>query len=160
MIRHLIFSVAIAFTMAKAAAQETLGEPMPLIPESPLPANKPKPQPVVPKKKSSTEQAADDLQTRLRYRDAKTKALQDPRLQQEWERAHATKTEPARREAMKSYYTMFCDRMIRIDPGVKTQVEALRKSLAWRFTSTITTATKPVKPVGELDDANPDVTDN
>ena len=140
----------LAFLLAaNAIAQELPGEPLPLIPESPVTTAKPKAQPVPAKKKSSTEQASDDLQTRIRYREAKTKALQDPRLQQEWDRAHAMKTEPERRAAMKSYYTMLCDRMVRLDPTVKTRVEALRKSLAWRYDSAPAQRAKMAKPVEE-----------
>ena len=121
---------ALCLFAAVADAQEIPGDALGLIPESPVPAKKPKP---APPKKSSTEQASDDLQTRIRYREARTKALQDPKIQMEWDRAQAAKTDPEKREAMKNYYTLLCDRVVKIDPATKPRIEKLRQSLAWRF---------------------------
>ena len=115
-----------------ATAEETPGDPLSLIPELPAPVAKPKPN-AAPAKKSATEQASDDMQSRIRYREAKTKVLQDPRFQAEWDRAHAAKTDPERREILKDYYTLFCDRMLKVDPTLRPRVEVLRRSLAWRF---------------------------
>ena len=127
-------TAALCLLATIATTEETPGDPLSLIPESPIPVAKPKPKPAPsPEKKSSTEQASDDLQTRIRYREAKTKAMQDPKVQAEWDRAHAVKTDAERRAALKSYYNLYCDRMEKIDPVVKPRVELLRKSLAWRF---------------------------
>ena len=127
-------TAALCLLATIATAEETPGDPLSLIPESPIPVAKPKPKPAPsPEKKSATEQASDDLQTRIRYREAKTKAMQDPKVQAEWDRAHAVKTDAERRAAMKNYYNLYCDRMEKIDPLVKPRVELLRKSLAWRF---------------------------
>ncbi len=128
--RLLAFPFALCLFAAVADAQELPGDSLGLIPESPAPAKKPK---STPPKKSSTEQASDDLQTRIRYREARTKALQDPRIQMEWDRAHAAKTDPEKREALRSYYQLFCDRVVKIDPTTKPRIETLRKTLAWRL---------------------------
>ena len=136
MTRLLALTAALCLLATIAPAEETLGDPMSLIPESPAPAAKAKTKPKAaasPEKKSSTEQASDELQMRIRYREAKTKAMQDPKVQAEWDRAHAVKTDAERRAALKSYYNLYCDRMEKIDPVVKPRVELLRKSLAWRF---------------------------
>ena len=151
MTRLLALPAAMCLLAVNTLAQELPGDSLGLIPEVP-PANvKPKSEPSQPRKKSSTEQASDDLQTRIRYREAKTRALQDPKIHQELDRANAAKTDPDKREALKSYYKMLCDRMVKIDPTVKPRVEALRKSLAWRLEPGARQRAKLVKPAEELD---------
>ena len=133
---------------ATLSTQELPGDSLGLIPESPTPAKKPKP---APPKKSSTEQASDDLQTRIRYREARTKALQDPGIQMEWDRAQTAKTDPEKREALRSYYKMLCDRVVKIDPRTKPRIEALRNTLAWRLEPNHRKREKLVKPADEED---------
>ena len=127
-------TVALCLPATFALAEETPGEPPSLIPEliAPVAKKKPKTEPE-PATKSATEQASDDLQSRIRWREAKTRALQDPRIRAEWNRAHAEKTDPGKRDALKSYYSLFYDRMAKIDPALKPRLEALRKSLASRL---------------------------
>ena len=137
---------------AAPPAQELPGESLELIPEVPKGTARPKAKPSEPKKKSSTEQASDDLQARIRYREARTRALEDPRLQQEWDRAQAAKTEPDKREALKSYYNLLCDRMIKIDPALKPRVETYRKTLGWRLDPGARLRAKVVKPADEREE--------
>ena len=137
---------ALFFLAAIADAQELPGDSLGLIPESPAPAAKPK---SAPAKKSSTEQASDDLQARIRYREARTKALQDPRIQMEWDRAQAAKTDSEKREALKSYYNLICDRVVKIDPATKPHIETLRKTLAWRLETKHSKREKLAKPADE-----------
>ncbi len=144
--RLLALPFALWLFASNAFAQELPSDSLGLIPESPAPAKKPKP---APQKKSSTEQASDDLQTRIRYREARTKALQDPKIQMEWARAHAAKTDPEKREALKNYYQMFCDRIVKIDPTTKPRIETLRKTLAWRLEPGHRKREKLEKPVEE-----------
>ncbi len=157
MTRLAAISAALAFLATTALAQELPGDSLGLIPEAPTTAAKTKAQPVAPKKKSSTEQASEDLKMRIHYREAKTKVLQDPKLHEEWNRAHAQRTEPERREALKSYYKLFCDRVEKADPSVKPKVEELRKSLTWRLEPGVHI---PPKMVKQVDAENPDATDN
>ena len=170
MSRLLVLYAALSLPVAIAAAQEAPaepsakvpqaappasdlpGEPLELIPEGPKGTARPKAQPSEPKKKSSTEQASDDLQARIRYREARTRALEDPKLQQEWDRAQAAKTEPDKRRALKSYYNLLCDRMVKIDSTVKLRVEAYRKTLAWRLDPGARLRAKVVKPADERDE--------
>ena len=176
MSRLLVVFIAVSFPIALAQAQETPAEtpglkpiekPVPqaapppqelpgesfeLIPELPKGTARPKVKPSEPKKKSSTEQASDDLQARIRYREARTRALEDPKLQQEWDRAQAAKTEPAKREALKTYYNLLCDRMVKIDSTLKPRVEAYRKTLAWRLDPGARLRAKVAKPVEERDE--------
>lgn len=147
----LVFAAATCLLAANAFAQELPGEPLELIPEAPTTTAKPKSDPVQPRKKSSTEQASDDLQARIRYREAKTKALQTPGLQQEWNRANSAKTDPEKREALKSYYKILYDRIVKIDPTLKPRVEAQRKSITWRLEPGVLRRAKLVKPEDEPD---------
>ena len=133
-------------------SQELPGESLELIPEAPKGTARPKAKSSEPKKKSSTEQASDDLQARIRYREIRTRALEDPKLQQEWDRAEAAKTEPDKREALKSYYRLLCDRMIRLDPTVKPRVEAYRKTLGWRLDPAARLRAKMARPSDERDE--------
>jgi hypothetical protein len=136
-------------------AEEPAGEPSALIPELPPVSPPAKPAPAEPKKKSSTEQESDDLQARIRYREVKTKALRDPKIQQEWDRAEAAKTDPEKREYLKSYYKLLCDRMVKIDSSVKPRVDALRKSLVWRLEPGLRQRAKLVRPVEEVETEEP-----
>ena len=135
--------------------EELPGEPSALIPELPPSVPMPKTTPAEPKKKSSTEQESDDLQARIRYREAKTKALQDPKIQAEWDRAEKAKTDPEKREILKNYYKLLCDRMVKIDSSVKPRVDALRRSLAWRLEPGALQRAKLVRPVEEADIEEP-----
>ena len=146
MTRFLALPFALSLFAAMADAQEIPGDSLGLIPETPASAKKPAP---MPQKKSTTEQASDDLQARIRYREARTKALQDPKIQMEWDRAQAAKTDPEKREAMKSYYTLLCDRVVKVDPSTKPRVEKLRQSLAWRFETGHRKREKLAKPADE-----------
>ena len=150
--RLFLIPATACFLVAETFAQELPGESLGLIPEAPKPVEKPKAEPATPKKKSSTEQASDDLQTRIRYREAKTRALENPRLQQEWDRAQAAKSEPEKREALKSYYKLLCDRMVKIDPTVKPRVDAFRKTLGWRLDPGARLRARIVKPAEERED--------
>ena len=152
MTRHIALPAAFCLLAANAFAQELPGESLNLIPETPKSTAKPKAQSLEPKKKSSTEKESDDLASRIRYREARTRALQDPGVQQEWDRAQAAKTEPEKRETMKSYYKLLCDRMVRVDPTVKPRVEVLRKSLVWRLDPGARLRARLVKPADERDE--------
>ena len=152
MTRLSIISPFLCLFAANAIGQELPGESLGLIPEAPQIATKPKSKSAPPpKKKSSTEQESDDLQSRIRYREAKTKAMQDPKVQLEWDRAQTAKTDPEKRDALKGYYRLLCDRMVRIDSSVKPRVESLRKSLAWHLDPDARQRVKLVKPANELD---------
>src|SRR5688500_15229215 len=64
--------------------------PLPLIPEQPELSKRPKSSTTEIKKerKSSTEAASDALQQRIRFRQAKTRAGNDPAVRAEWDRAN------------------------------------------------------------------------
>jgi hypothetical protein len=111
---------------------EPVGE-FSLIPETLLPSTKPKSSGAVVKKKSSTEQAGDDLQMRIRLRQVKSKALQDPKFETEWAQAQAATTNAAKRDLLTRYYNSLYDRMAALDPKLKPRLEEMRQSLTWRI---------------------------
>jgi hypothetical protein len=59
-----------------------------------------------------------DIRLHIRIREAQTRAANDRSVQADWVAAHNTRTDPARREALKRYYNHLYDRMIQIDPSV------------------------------------------
>ena len=128
-----------------ALAQAVPGEGLSLIPEVPAVGEKLKKRVPVPLKKSSTEQTSDDLQARIRFRQAKTKAMQDPRLQAEWDQAQAAKTDLEKRETLQRYYALLFDRMIRLDASVKPRVELERKTTKWRLEQRGIRLTEPLE---------------
>ena len=88
---------------------------------------------MVVQKKSPTVQASDDLQARVRYRQAKTKALQDPKLQQLWARAQKAPSDQQKRELLKSFYDALYARILKINGSLKPRVKLARQSQQWRL---------------------------
>ena len=132
-------------------------EPLPLIPESPEPVRKPSGRAIsepAKEKKSKTEIAADEMQERIHYRQAKTKALQDPALRDEWDRAHQTRTDYERRAALKSYYLKLYGRMARLDPSIKKRIDLEQERSLHRLLQTRIAATEALES-DERDDREP-----
>jgi hypothetical protein len=106
---------------------------LPLIPEVPLPSERPPRPPAAqsPIKtkgtSSATAQAEDELKQRIRLREARTKALRDPAVQAEWTRANEVKTDYERREALRNYYKLLYGRMVKLDSSLKSPVDKLLK---------------------------------
>jgi hypothetical protein len=84
--------------------------------------------------KTQTEIAVEALLAKVRYREARTRALSDPAFTEELQRAKAAKTEYAKRESYKRYYTALYDRIAKIDPRVKDLVELRKKFTLNRLT--------------------------
>jgi hypothetical protein len=66
------------------------------------------------------------LQERIHYRDLKTRILADGVLQQQWDLAQRARTDAGKREGLKKYYTMFFDRMEKLDPAMKPKIDRRR----------------------------------
>lgn len=113
-----------------AAAQ--VAEPLPLIPETLAPAEKMPErttgEPDASRKKSKTETAADDLKQRIRFREVKTRALSDPQVRDEWQRAEAARTDAGKREALRRFYERLYARMLRLDGSLKSRIAAAERS--------------------------------
>ncbi len=132
-------------------------EPLPLIPESPATTRKPTGSAIsepAKEKKSKTEIAADEMQERIHYRQAKTKALQDPALQAEWDRAHQTRTDFARRAALKEYYVKLYGRMAKLDPSIKKRIALEQERSLHKLVQTRVAATEAPESADQ-DDREP-----
>lgn len=104
-------------TPGAPAADEPAAPLTPPLPDSRMPARKP----------SKTLATEEELKARIRFREVKTRALEDPAVQGEWERAHAAKTDPERREAFHAYYTRLFARMLKLDGSLAERIEAHKK---------------------------------
>jgi hypothetical protein len=122
-------------------------EPLPLIPEAPEPTERPRTSDIQEprrEKKSSTEEATNEMKERIRYREVKTRALKDPAIQAEWERAHKVGTDYEKRESLKKYYTMLYARMARIDKTLKKRIAEQERTSIRRLTQTRIDPTEPL----------------
>ncbi len=73
-----------------------------------------------------------ELDLRIRYRKAQSKAAMDPAVQAAWEESRTALTDYEKRDAMKAYYTRLFKKMLAIDKGLTVIVDdrqryALRK---------------------------------
>lgn len=117
--------------------------PLRLIPDSPVQrASKKSAQQAAPDQKTKTEIAAEEMADRIRYRRARTKALNDPAVQGELARAQAARTDYEKREALKSYYKLLYARMAKIDPSLKSRIAVDSQSSLWRLTQKRISATE------------------
>lgn len=83
------------------------------------------------KEKARTDKTAvadDALQKKIKLREIKTKALRDPAVQAEWDKAAVAKTDYEKREIMKNYYRLLSALMVKMDATLKTDIETLRDS--------------------------------
>ena len=115
---------------------------LPLIPDIPESVRKPARE-VTQRPNSKTAAADDALQERIRMRAAKTKALRDPAVQAEWEKAQAAPTDYEKREGLKSYYRALYSRMLRIDGSLKAPIEESKKRALARLEQTRIAPTVP-----------------
>ena len=87
-----------------------------------------------------------ELAERIRFREAKTKALRDPAVQLHWKRSTQAETDFEKREALKSYYNVLFARIGKID-GTLTKLVALRQATALRaLTQSRIDPTEPLDP--------------
>ena len=102
-----------------------------LIPDAPPPLEKPpgrsgsggsRAGAVNPIKKNKTEVAVQDYSQRIKFREAKTKAERDEKIQAELETADAAKTDEEKRAALKRYYKLLYAKILKIDGSLKKLV--------------------------------------
>lgn len=111
------------------------------VPQNPKPEAAPKPE-----GKSKTEENAEELIERIRFREARVKALRDPQVQAEWDRAGKAKTDFEKREALKRYYKLLYARILKIDGSVKKTAN-LRETISLRrLEQTRIDPTEPLDP--------------
>lgn len=123
---------------AAPATGGTVAEPAPLIPEPPPlvppsgtlsvpPSRGDLPSPEQSFQKSKTGAAISQVDQKVRYRQAKTRALKDEKLSAMKDEAYAAHTEREKRAGLKKYYNALFDRMLKIDGSVKPEIEKNRK---------------------------------
>ncbi len=87
-------------------------------------------------KKSKTEQAEDDLLKRIWFRQAMTHVLADPTVQEAWRSSQGTRTDYEQREALKRYYTLLYDKMLKVEPRAALLIADAKKAAIARETQT------------------------
>lgn len=73
-------------------------------------------------RKNSTEESTENIADNIAYRKAKTKALRDDRIQLALADVAAAKTDQEKRAALKQYYTLLADRILKLDGSIKKLV--------------------------------------
>jgi hypothetical protein len=86
------------------------------------------------------------LQQRIRFRQAKTRASNDPAVQAEWARANAARTDFEKRDALKAYYKALFNRMRRIDGSLRARIAETEQRAMKRLTQTRIDPTEPIDP--------------
>jgi hypothetical protein len=136
------------------SAEELKGKVLPLLPEAsevPLEAavEEVKDRVVERVKKSKTELASDEMEIRVRFRLARTKALNDSRVQEIWEQSKKVKTDYERRELMQAYYGRIYGLMRKGDATLEKRIEQEERRAIQRFTQRRVTPTEPPAAFGE-----------
>ena len=97
-------------------------------------------------KTSKTDVSAAELRERIRFREAKTKALRDAQVQAHWERAAGAKTDYEKREALKSYYKLLYARIAKLDGSIRKLIEQREQFSLRRLEQTRIDPTVPFDP--------------
>jgi hypothetical protein len=126
-----------AFGLAPSAApqlQPAAPSNLPLIPETPEPADKAG-KAGSPPAEDKTAMAEDKLKKKIALRVAKMKAERDPGLQALKLQAIAAPTDFEQRKLFTDYYTTLVDRIAKLNPGMtKEEIDLLRTQYTGRFT--------------------------
>jgi hypothetical protein len=129
---------------ASPAAAET-----PLMPDETPSLDKPEVGLAVPtkpksekEKKSKTEIFEQDLQQHIRLRQVRTQALADPAIVAQWDRSVAARTDAAKRNALKEYYKLLYERMLKIDASLKPLIVVQATNAQNRLTQARLTPTE------------------
>ena len=119
------------------------------VPQNPKPAAEPKAE-----GKSKTEQSAEELLERIHFREARVKALRDPQVQAEWESSTKARTDYDRREALKRYYKVLYERIVKIDGSVKKTSDTRQAAALHRLEQTRIDPTEPLDSLERAERAN------
>jgi len=87
--------------------------------------------------KSKAVADADDLKGRIRFREVKTLALKDAKVQEQWDLAQTAKTTREKIAAMKQYYNLLFAKMLAIDRSLKPRVEKSKTEALARVDQTV-----------------------
>lgn len=124
---------------SEANPASLIPEPPPLIPRSPERSRTGDKVPSSPEqafRKTKTGVAVSDIEQRVRFRKAKTRALQAPGLQEIKDEAYAAATEREKRAGLKEYYTALFARMAKIDSSLKKEIETKKRLTLARLDQT------------------------
>jgi len=81
-------------------------------------------------KKNKTEESIDNIADRIKFREAKTKALKDEKVIDLDAQVEAAKTDPEKRALLREYYTVLYAKILKIDGSIKKLVaDRLKQSL-------------------------------
>lgn len=81
-------------------------------------------------KKNKTEESIDNIADRIKFREAKTKALKDEKVIDLNAQVEAAKTDPEKRALLREYYTVLYAKILKIDGSIKKLVaDRLKQSL-------------------------------
>lgn len=138
-----------------APGNENLG----LIPETPEPVTKPKgraiPEPRPSRKASDTpartSAAEDEMASRIRLRQLKTRVLREPKVHELYEKAQAAPTDYEKRETLKAFYTLLYARIAKLDRSLEKRTTTLCKQSIHRLTQTKIDPTDPIDPAERAD---------
>jgi hypothetical protein len=88
---------------------------------------------------------ASDLDLRIRFRKAQSRAASEPAIQALWEESRVAVTDFDKREALKSYYQLLFKRMLSLDKGIAPLVEDRKRYSLRRLDQTRIEPTDPLE---------------
>jgi hypothetical protein len=113
--------------------------PRDLIPEGPKP-----PFPGATPNATSAEQLEKD---KVRFRQLRTTALRDPYAIYFWRRARTEQTDEMKREYLRVYYITMCDKMRKLEPRLKTMIDAFENLNITRLSQVSSRPTVPERDI-------------
>ena len=125
-------------------------EPLTLIPDAPTTVPKPRNPSTdsLPDSQSSMTEAkatlekskaaadADDLKERILFRQVKTKAERDVKVQEQWDTIHSARTTQEKNRALKKYYDLLYARMLKLEGSLKDRIEKTKQATLIRINKT------------------------
>src|SRR4030095_2199460 len=88
------------------------------------------------KKVDRTTAAENELAARVRLRELTTRVRQEPNVAAEWDRAQTARTDFDKRDALKNYYKLLYDRIVKLDPTLQKRVAEMRTKSLHRLSET------------------------
>jgi hypothetical protein len=123
---------------------------VPLIPQEVAPVEKPRGRAIEQKsttiKRTKTDESTEELNQRIRFREARTKALREASVQAEWEKSLQARTDLEKREALKRHYQLLFARMTKIDGSLKKLIDERKLLALRRLEQTRIASTEPLDP--------------
>ena len=86
-----------------------------------------------------------ELDARIRYRQAHSRAANDPAIQALWEESRQVPTDGQKRDALRRYYTMLYKRILSIDKGIAPLVQERQRVSLRRLDQTRIEPTDPLE---------------